>query len=135
VVGGASGSRLRRRREEAGLGKGTALFPPAPAQSWRQFADDVVKCLGGPPQVVAVDPPWSAEGGLLRSLRPHWQKSTGSPYSIIKVALDAAKHFGTVALLKWRERLAGVNVLAEVYTKSPLATKKAATAWWAVVRP
>jgi len=110
-------------------------FRLAPAQSWRQFADDVVKCLGEPPQVVAVDPPWGAEGGLLRSLRPHWQRAVGSPHSIIKVALDAASHFGAVALVKWRERLSGVNVLAEACTKTPLATKKAATAWWAVVRP
>jgi len=110
-------------------------FRLAPAQSWRQFADDVVKCLGGPPQVVAVDPPWGAEGGLLRSLRPHWQKSTGSPHSIVKAALDAARHFGAVALVKWRERLSGVNVLAEVCTKSPLAAKRDYTAWWAVIRP
>jgi len=53
-------------------------FRLAPAQRWREFANDVVQCLGGPPQVVAADPPWGAEGGLLRSLRRHWQKSIGS---------------------------------------------------------
>jgi len=110
-------------------------FRLATAQSWRQFVDDVVKCLGGPPQVVAADPPWGAEGGLLRSLRPHWQRAVGNPYSIIKAALNAAKHFGAVVLLKWRERLSNVDVLAEVCTKTPLAAKKSATAWWAVIRP
>jgi len=110
-------------------------FRLATAQMWRQFADEVVQCLGGSPQVVAADPPWGAEGGLLRSLRPHWQRAAGSPHSIIKAALDAARHFGAVALVKWRERLPGVDVLAEACTKSPLATKRAATAWWAVVRP
>jgi len=115
--------------------KAPRCFRLAPAQSWRQFADDVVQCLGGPPQVVAADPPWGAEGGLLRSLRRHWQKSTGSPESILRAAFDAAMHFGAVALVKWREKLAGVGTLAEICTKTPLATKREYSAWWIVARP
>jgi len=110
-------------------------FRLAPAQRWREFADGVVQCLGGPPQVVAADPPWGAEGGLLRSLRRHWQKSMGSPESILHAAFDAARHFGAVALVKWRERLTDVSALAEACTKTPLAAKRVYTAWWAVVKP
>jgi len=84
---------------------------------------------------VAADPPWGAEGGLLRSLRPHWQRAAGSPESIIKAALNAARHFGAVALVKWWERLSDVSILAEACTKTPLAAKREYTAWWAVVRP
>jgi len=114
--------------------KAPRCFRLAPAQRRRELAGDVVRCLGGPPQVVAVDPPWGAEGGLLRALRPHWQRAMGSPQSIIQAALGAARHFGAVALVKWRERLPGLDVLAEACTKTPLAAKRGATAWWAVVR-
>jgi len=109
-------------------------YRKAPIQTWRQWAHEVVECLGANPQVVAVDPPWGPYGGLLKALRPMWSKAVGPPEDILRAGLEVARHFGALALVRWREPLAG-NVVAETCTKSPLKRKGGATAWWGVVKP
>jgi len=109
-------------------------YRKALAQEWHKWIDDVEKCLGAKPQVVAVDPPWGPYGGLLRSLRPMWSKAIGSPIAILRAGLEVGRYFGALVLVRWRERLSNYTVLAEACTRTPLATREM-TAWWGIVKP
>jgi len=88
----------------------------------------VVGCLGAKPQVVAVDPPWGDGNKWFSGSRPMWARAVGPPEDILRARLEVARHFDALAIVRWREPLAG-NVVAETCTRSPLKRKGDATAW------
>jgi len=109
-------------------------YKKAPVQTWRRWASEVVECLGAKPQVVAVDPPWGDGNRWFSGSRPMWARPFGPPEDILRAGLEVARHFGALALVRWKEPLAS-NVVVETCTKSPLKREGDVTAWWGVVKP
>ena len=112
------------------------------AQRWRLIERDILDCLGGRPDVVAVDPPFQRERrGREISGRVHYREelSFGPPQQIIEAAADAARHYGAPMIVHYRERFIPKNfeVVVEAWWKPflPNVDKYDYKNWWGVLRP
>ena len=118
-----------------------------PCQSWRLREREIAECLGGHPDLVAVDPPWekcvNGNGCRGREIggRYHYRASqaVGSPESILEAARQAAEYFSAPLLVHYEApwRPEGFTVAVEVWWKPflPNVDKYGYRNWWAVLRP
>lgn len=118
-------------------------FILSPAQEWRGARARLEECLGGPPDLVAVDPPWQEciKGNGCQASRRHYRVTAaiGSPESILEAAADAARAYRAPLLVHFRERWVpeGLNPVIEVWWKPflPNVDKYGYRNWWAVLKP
>ncbi len=111
-----------------------------PAWAWKYYADDIEECLGGPPDLVAVDPPWSARGS---STRRYYglDRAVGDVASILEAAREASMHYNAALLVHLKDRWVPEShvILAELYweplTRYMNRSRNGPYTWWGVLEP
>jgi len=121
-----------------------SCFFQQPCQSWRLRVAEIEECLGGQPDLVAVDPPWErcvkGNGCRGRGARYHYRASraVGPPESILEAARQAALYWGVHLLVHYETRWipAGLKPVVELWWKPflPNVDKYDYRNWWAVLR-
>lgn len=74
------------------------------AQNWYLYRDYIVDCLGGNPDIVAVDPPFSKRLSGSMYDKTHYYESfaEGTVEEIIESALEAGRYFKSLVLIRYR---------------------------------
>jgi len=116
-------------------------FWQAPAWTWRYYIAEIEKCLGGHPNVIAVDPPWqTTRRGREPGGRYHYRVSRafGSPQMILDAAAAAATYWHVPVLVHYKEQWIpdGFNVLVEAWWRPFLyRAGQDYRTWWGMIQP